>query len=87
MRIHRLIWTALSLLLLATGGYLLVDSLDSPGKFAEERILLGGTLIALALVSLVFAVQQQMRGRSLANHLRSSSRVMRKRRYDTHVGS
>ena len=69
MRTNRSAWVFLSLVLCLVGGYLVFDSVCNPGHLAEGCILLGGTLIALAVFPLRLAVDQHRRSRALARHM------------------
>jgi len=69
MRTNRSAWVFLSLVLCLAGGYLVFDSVRNPGHLAEGCILLGGTLIALAVFPLRLAADQHRQLRALARHM------------------
>ena len=69
MRTNRSLWVSLSLVLCLVGGYLVSDSVRNPGHLAEGCILLGGTLIALAVFPLLVAVDQHRQLKVLARHM------------------
>ena len=70
MRTNRSVWVSLSLVLCFVGGYLVFDSVRNPGHLAEGCILLGGTLMGLALFPLRVAVDQHVQLRALSRHMR-----------------
>ena len=83
MTTQRFLWLALSTLLSWAGAYLLLDCMRHPGTYAEEVILVGGTLFALGLVAMYLAFLQHLKIRALARHMRApmhSSRIHRTRR-------
>lgn len=51
------------------GAYLLHDSIESPGPFAEEGILVGAVLSALAIAAITWAVRQHLMAKALERHL------------------
>jgi len=55
MRPSGFFWIALSVLLCSVAAHVLIDSVRDSGPYAEEYVLLGGTLAALGLASLFFA--------------------------------
>lgn len=67
-------WTALSVVLCSLGAYVEIDSVKHPGPYAEEYILLGGTLAALGLALMVFAFKQRAQLKALSQHMRGGSR-------------
>jgi len=69
MRTNRILWASLSLVLCFVGTYVLLDSVYNPGEFGEAGILLGGTLISLALFTTGVAVQQHLQMKALAKHM------------------
>lgn len=80
MGTDRCFWAALSILLLWAGAHLLLSSIQHPGEYADELILLGGTLSALGLVPLWVAVKQHLQAKALARHMRLSWDVSRENR-------
>jgi len=77
MRTNRFLWISISVVLCFFGAYLVFNSMQNSGEFAEAGILFGGTLIALALFTTIIAVGQHIHLRALARHMRHSSRAPR----------
>jgi drug/metabolite transporter superfamily protein YnfA len=77
MRTNRLFWIGLSVVLCLLGAYLVLDSIEHPGKFGEAFILFGGTMVALALFTASLALIQHTQMKALARHMRHSSRATR----------
>ncbi len=67
-------WITLSVVFCSLGSYAVVNSVNHPGPYAEEYILLGGTLAALALPALFFAFKQRAQVKALAQHMKGGSR-------------
>jgi hypothetical protein len=63
-------WAALAAFFWSVGGYTLLDSVRTPGPYAEESILLGGTLGGLGVAALFFAFKQRGQAKALAQHMR-----------------
>ena len=74
MKPNSYIWITLSVVLCSLGAYAVVDSVNHPGPYAEEYILLGGTLAALGLAALFFAFKQRAQLKALSQHMRGGSR-------------
>ena len=70
MKTPRIFWIALSILLSFAGARLLLDSIRHPGQYADEYILLGGTLSALGLVPIDLALKQYLQRRTPGDRLR-----------------
>ncbi len=77
MRPERYLWVTLAVLFCSLGVHVLIDSVRHSGPYAEEYILLGGTLVGLGLASVFFAFKQRAQVRALAQHMRRSSRSSR----------
>ncbi len=60
----------LSLVFFSAGAYLLQDSVRNSGRFAEEGILLGALLSALALVGLSWSAKLHMLTKAVERHVR-----------------
>ena len=69
MKTNRCLWVALSIALCSIGTYLLWDSMQYSGQYAEECILLGATLSAVGLAALLVAIEQQFQLIALARHM------------------
>ena len=78
MRTERWFWVILSILLSWAGVNVLFGSLRHPGDYADELIVLGGTLSALGLVPLFVALKQHLRISALARHMRLGAPLSRK---------
>lgn len=77
MRPDKYFWTAVSIFFCWLGGDVLIDSVRHSGPYAEEYILLGGTLAALGLAAISFALKQRAQIKALAAHMRDISRSSR----------
>jgi hypothetical protein len=55
------------------GAYLLHDSLNSAGPYAEEGVLAGAVFEAIALAAISWAVRQHLQLKTLRRHLRRHS--------------
>ncbi len=73
MRADQYLWLLLTFLFSSLGAYLLADSVQHSGPYAEAWILLGGALAALGLTALYFAFQRQAQVQRLAQHMRRRS--------------
>jgi len=51
------------------GTYLLHDSLQDTGPYAEGAVIVGATFCALALASVAWAVRQHLMNKALRRHL------------------
>ncbi|HMD39166.1 MAG TPA: hypothetical protein VKH15_07785 [Candidatus Acidoferrum sp.] len=80
MKTGRYIWIAPFLFFFLVGTYVLLDSVRRPGPYADEYILLGGTLTALGLAALFFGFEQYLQIRAMARHMRRGSYLSRKSR-------
>lgn len=74
MKPDRYIWAAISVIFCSLGGDVLIDSVRHSGPYGEEYILFGGTLAALGLVAMFFALEQRAHVKGLSQHMRHSSR-------------
>ena len=70
MKTDRCFWIVLSIPLFWAGIHVLLGLIRHPGNYADELILIGGTLSALGLVSLFVTLKQHMQIRALARHMR-----------------
>jgi hypothetical protein len=59
----------LSAIFLLTGGYVLQESLSNSGHYAEEGILSGALLSALALVSISWSIKLHLEMKALQRHM------------------
>jgi hypothetical protein len=66
-------WGGLAIFFWAVSGYTLVHCVRTPGPYAEESILLGGTLGGLGVAAVFFAVRQGSQLRAMARHMRWNS--------------
>jgi hypothetical protein len=85
MRPNGYFWVALSALFCSVSARVLVDSVRGSGPYAEEYILLGGTLAGLGVAAMFFAVKQRAQIRALAQHMgrySQSSRRLKARRME-----
>jgi hypothetical protein len=78
MKPGRYWWIVLSLFFASAGGSLLIDAVRHPGPYADESVLLGGTLAGLGLASLLFAFKQRAQIRALAEHMGRHARRSRR---------
>jgi hypothetical protein len=58
MMMPRVFWIALSIILSFAGARILLDTIRHPAHYADEYVLLGGTLSALGLVPIYVAFKQ-----------------------------
>jgi hypothetical protein len=70
MMTPRIFWIALTIILSFAGARILLDSIRHPGQYADEYVLLGGTLSATGLVPVALALQQYLQRRPPADRLR-----------------
>jgi hypothetical protein len=77
MRPQKHLWVTLSVVLLCLGVRILSYSMSDSGPHAEDYILLGGTLVALGLVTMSFALAQRNRFKAFAEHMGRASRSFR----------
>jgi hypothetical protein len=70
MNTYKLAWIAPALLLCLVGYTLVWKSTHSTGDFADAGILLGGTLMGLALFPLSILADHRSRAKELRKHLR-----------------
>lgn len=80
MGTERCFWIALSIILSWAGAHLLLGSIRDPGEYADELILLGGTLSALGLVPLWVALKQHLQVKAMAQHMRLGRESFRENR-------
>jgi hypothetical protein len=75
MKTARLLWIALSIALASAGAHVLLDSIHHPDQYADEYVLLGGTLSALALFPIHLAFKQHWQKRALELHMRRGTHL------------
>jgi hypothetical protein len=60
----------LSVVFILAGAYVLQESLRNSGKYAEEGILAGGLLSALALVAMSWSIKLHLGMKAMQRHMR-----------------
>jgi len=70
MKQGRYFGVCLSVVFLLTGAYVLQQSLGNSGHFAEEGILAGALLTALALVAVSWSIKSHLTVKALERHMR-----------------
>jgi hypothetical protein len=70
MRTGRYFGVCLSVVFLLAGAYVLRESLHNTGHFAEEGILGGALLSALALVVMSWSIKVHLGVKALERHMR-----------------
>jgi hypothetical protein len=75
MKTARFFWIALSIFLTLGGAHILLDSIHHSGQYAEEFILLGGTLSALGLVPMNLALKPLLHRRAPPGRMRSGAHL------------
>lgn len=70
MRTNKYFGLCLSLVFILAGAYVLQESLRNSGHYAEEGILAGGLLSALALVSMSWSFKLHQGMKALQRHMR-----------------
>ena len=89
MKTDRYLWIVLPVILSWIGVRILLDSVRHPGNYADELILVGGTLSALGLVLLSVPLKQHLQIRALARHMKlgrsTSRRIEAKDRADGQI--
>ncbi len=80
MRPDGYLWIALSAVFAALGTYVLIDADRRPGPYTEAYILFGGTLAALGLAAMFFALKHRAEIRALAQHFGHGSHAPRNQR-------
>jgi hypothetical protein len=70
MRTGRHFGVCLSVVFLLAGAYVLRESLRNSGHFAEEGILAGALLSALALVGMSWSIKLHLGVKALERHMR-----------------
>jgi len=74
MKTDRCLWVVVSIILCWVGIRVLLNTVHHPGDYADELILVGGTLSALGLVSLFVPLKQHLHIRALARHMKLGAR-------------
>jgi len=74
MKTLRSLWAFLSAIFCLAGTCLILVEVHSISPFADVGVLAGGTLIALAVCALFMAVEEHLRLKALARHMRHPSR-------------
>ena len=70
MKQGRYLGVCLSVVFLLTGAYVLQQSLRNSGHFAEEGIVAGALLTALALVAMSWSIKLHLTVKALERHMR-----------------
>jgi hypothetical protein len=69
-RIEKYAGVGLAILFLAAGTYLLEESIHDSGQYAEESVLVGRLLMALALPAMLWSIKVHLLTRALQRHMR-----------------
>jgi hypothetical protein len=70
MRTEKYLIVCLSVVFLVAGGYVLRESVRNTGQYAEEGILAGALLSALALVAMSWSLKLHLGGKAFERHMR-----------------
>ena len=70
MKSNKYFALCLSVVFILAGAYALQESLRNSGKYAEEGILAGGLLSALALVAMSWSIKLHLVMKALERHMR-----------------
>ncbi len=70
MRTGKYLVVCLSIVFLLAGAYVLQESMHNSGHFAEEGILVGALLSALALVAMSWSIKLHLGMKALERHMR-----------------
>jgi hypothetical protein len=70
MRTGKHLIVCLSVVFLVAGVYVLRESVRNTGHFAEEGILAGALLSALALVAMSWSLKLHLGGKAFEKHMR-----------------
>jgi hypothetical protein len=70
MRTGKYFVVCLSIVFLLAGAYVLQESMRNSGHFAEEGILVGALLSALALVAMSWSIKLHLGMKALERHMR-----------------
>ena len=70
MKSNKYFGLCLSVVFTLAGGYVLQESLQNSGRYAEEGILAGGLLSALALVSMSWSIKLHLGMKAMQRHMR-----------------
>ena len=70
MKTGKYLIVCLSIVFLAAGAYVLRESLSNAGHYAEEGILAGALLSALALVAMSWSLKLHLGGKAFERHMR-----------------
>jgi hypothetical protein len=70
MRTGKYFGACLSVVFLVAGAYVLQESVRDSGHFAEEGILAGALLSALALVAMSWSIKLHLGMKALERHMR-----------------
>jgi hypothetical protein len=70
MKTGKYLIACLSIVFLLAGAYVLQESVRNSGRFAEEGILIGALLSALALVAMSWSLNIHLRVKALERHMR-----------------
>jgi hypothetical protein len=70
MRTGKYLIVCLSVVFLLAGAYVLRESVRNSGHFAEEGILIGALLSALAIVAMSWSIKLHLGMKALERHMR-----------------
>jgi hypothetical protein len=70
MRTGKYLTVCLSVVFLLSGAYVLRESLRNSGRFAEEGILIGALLSALALVAMSWSIKLHLGVKAFERHMK-----------------
>jgi len=70
MRTGKYLVVLLSIVFLLAGAYVIRESIRNPGHYAEEGILVGALLSALALVTVSWSIKLHLAMKALERHMR-----------------
>jgi hypothetical protein len=70
MRTEKYLIVCLSVVFLLAGAYVLQESVGNSGRFAEEGVLAGALLTALALVAMSWSIKLHLSVKALERHMR-----------------
>jgi hypothetical protein len=70
MKTGKYLIVCLSIVFLAAGAYVLRESMRNAGHYAEEGILAGALLFALALVAMSWSLKLHLGGKAFERHMK-----------------
>ncbi|MGB7281707.1 MAG: hypothetical protein WBE13_05535 [Candidatus Acidiferrum sp.] len=80
MKADRHWWVGLSVVFCVFGTRLLLDGTRTAGANADDYVIVGATLTALGLATLLIAFEQYKEVRAMAEHMRGGAHLPRKSR-------